>query len=71
MLVLTRRPGEKVFISDDITVTVLEIRGNRIRIGIDAPKQVPIVREELFMEGQTFLSASPLGRQECLPHLEN
>jgi carbon storage regulator len=47
MLVLTRRTGETVHISTDITVTVLEVNGNRIRIGIDAPRQVPIVRGEL------------------------
>ena len=47
MLVLTRKTGESVRISTDITVTVLEVNGNRIRIGIDAPTQIPIVREEL------------------------
>ena len=47
MLVLTRRTGETVHISTDITVTMLEVNGNRIRIGIDAPTQIPIVRGEL------------------------
>ena len=47
MLVLTRRTGETVHISTDITVTVLEVNGNRIRIGIDAPRQIPILRGEL------------------------
>ena len=47
MLVLTRRTGETVHISTNITVTVLEVKGNRIRIGIDAPVRVPIVRGEL------------------------
>jgi len=47
MLVLTRKTGETVRISTDISVTVLEVNGNRIRIGIDAPTQIPIVRGEL------------------------
>jgi carbon storage regulator len=48
MLVLTRRTGETVHISTDIIVTVLGVDGNRIRIGIDAPRQVPVVRGELY-----------------------
>jgi carbon storage regulator len=47
MLVLTRRPGEKVCIGADITVTLVDIKGNRIRLGVDAPAQVSIVRSEL------------------------
>ena len=47
MLVLTRKPGEKVFIGDDIVVAVVEVTGNRVRIGIDAPDHVRILREEL------------------------
>jgi carbon storage regulator len=47
MLVLTRRPGEKVIIRNNITITVLEVTGNKIRVGIDAPEQVRILRAEL------------------------
>ena len=47
MLVLTRKPGEKLFIGSGVTLTVLEVHGNRIRLGIDAPPEVPIVRAEL------------------------
>jgi carbon storage regulator len=47
MLVLTRRTGETVHISTDITITVLQVNGNKIRIGVDAPRQVPILRGEL------------------------
>ena len=47
MLVLTRKGGESVKIGDDITVTVLEDRGRQVRIGIDAPKEVPVHREEV------------------------
>lgn len=47
MLVLSRKPGEKVIIGNGITVTVVEVHGNRVRIGIDAPGNVRILREEL------------------------
>ena len=48
MLVLTRRGGESVRIGDDITVTVLEDRGRQVRIGIHAPNDVPVHREEVY-----------------------
>ena len=48
MLVLTRRGGESVRIGDDITVTVLEDRARQVRIGIDAPNDVPVHREEVY-----------------------
>jgi len=47
MLVLTRRRGESIHIGTEIRVTVLEAHGNRIRIGIDAPRGIPVWREEL------------------------
>lgn len=50
MLVLTRKLNESVRISDDIVVTLLEIRGNRIRLGITAPKDIEITRGELLDE---------------------
>ncbi len=52
MLVLTRRVGESIVIGNDVTVTVLEVRGDQIRIGIDAPKTVPIHREEVYVQVQ-------------------
>lgn len=48
MLILTRRVGESIRIGDDISVTVLSIQGNQIRIGIDAPKDVQVHREEVY-----------------------
>ena len=48
MLVLTRKAGEKIIIADNITVEVLEIQGNRVRIGIQAPQGVTILRQELL-----------------------
>jgi len=50
MLVLSRKPGEQIRIDGNITVTVLGVEGKRIRLGIDAPKEVPILRTELKSE---------------------
>ena len=47
MLVLTRRIGERLFIGDDIKITMLEVHGNQVRIGIEAPQSVHVVREEI------------------------
>ena len=47
MLVLTRKPGEKILIGDDIVITVLDARGDSVRIGIDAPRGVKIQRDEV------------------------
>jgi carbon storage regulator len=51
MLVLMRRVGEKIIIAENITVSVLAIKGNQITIGIDAPPDIPIIREELQKRG--------------------
>ena len=48
MLILTRRVGESVVIGEDVTVTVLGVKGNQVRIGINAPKNVAVHREEIF-----------------------
>ena len=48
MLILTRRAGETVMIGSDITITVLGVKGNQVRIGINAPKDVAVHREEIF-----------------------
>ncbi len=52
MLVLTRRAGESVMIGDDVVVTVLETRGDVVRIGIKAPRSVQVHREEVYQELQ-------------------
>jgi carbon storage regulator len=48
MLILTRRVGETLMIGKDVTVTVLGVKGNQVRIGVNAPKDVPVHREEIF-----------------------
>ena len=48
MLILTRKIGETLMIGDDITVTVLAVKGNQVRVGVNAPKSVAVHREEIY-----------------------
>lgn len=48
MLILTRRVGETLHIGDSVTVTVLEVKGNQVRIGVNAPKHIEVHRAEIF-----------------------
>ena len=52
MLVLTRRINERIIIGDDIIVTVLEVHGDQVRIGIDAPRDIKVFREEVLRRGE-------------------
>lgn len=48
MLVLSRKKNESIVINDDITIVVVEIRGDKVRLGVEAPKEVPVHRREVF-----------------------
>jgi carbon storage regulator len=48
MLVITRKPGERICFGDDITVTVLDVVGSTVRLGIDAPAEIPVYRHEVW-----------------------
>lgn len=50
MLILTRKPGESLYIGDNVKVTVVEIKGNQIRVGIEAPSDLRIYREEIYLQ---------------------
>jgi carbon storage regulator len=65
MLILTRRVGETVMIGNDVTVTVLGVKGNQVRVGINAPKTIAVHREEIYerikreQEGSTGNDGEP------------
>ena len=65
MLILTRRVGESVVIGEDVTVTVLGVKGNQVRIGIQAPGEVPVYREELLQFQSTRTEAEEMAEVVC------
>ncbi len=64
MLILTRRAGETVMVGNDITITVLGVKGNQVRIGINAPKDVAVHREEIYERIQSEKNAQESGQAE-------
>jgi carbon storage regulator len=65
MLVLTRKRNESIVIGDDIEVSVLSVAGEKVRIGIDAPRDIPVFRKEVYLEiQQQRLEAGTSAREE-------
>ena len=65
MLILTRRVGEKLVIGEDVKITVLSVKGNQVRIGIDAPREVSVNREEIYqriLKEKKALNGSEMAR---------
>ena len=64
MLILSRKVNEKVMIGDDITISIIEVRGDQVRIGVDAPKSVKVFRQEVFdaikAENRAAAESTPL-----------
>jgi carbon storage regulator len=68
MLILTRRVGETLMIGDSVTVTVLGVKGNQVRVGITAPKDVAVHREEIFQRiGREGSAAGEAGAERQAP----
>ena len=67
MLIITRRPGEKIMLGDDVVVEVIEVSGSNVRIGIAAPKSVPVYREEIWtaVKEENAAAARLLRRRSC------
>ena len=64
MLVLTRKGNQSIMIGDDIEISVLSIMGEKVRIGIDAPRAVPVFRKEVYLSIQAENSKVPAGSGE-------
>lgn len=67
MLILTRRPGERVVIGEDVLVTVMEISGQTVRLGIAAPDELPIYREEIWLAVKDENRAAAQAAGNALP----
>lgn len=69
MLVLSRKRSEKILISDNIVITVVEIRGDKVRLGIEAPKEIKVDREEVALKRKK-MEPDVVSIEECPPHIQ-
>jgi carbon storage regulator len=67
MLIITRRPGEKIMVGDDVVVEVIEVSGSSVRIGIAAPKSIPVYREEIWEAVEAENQAAAAAEVDQLP----
>jgi carbon storage regulator len=67
MLIITRRPGEKIMLGDDTVIEVIEVSGSSVRIGIDAPRSIPVYREEIWRSVKDENTAAAKTGADALP----
>jgi carbon storage regulator len=67
MLIITRRPGEKIMLGDDTVIEVIEVSGSSVRIGIDAPRSLPVYREEIWRSVKEENAAAAQADPQVLP----
>jgi carbon storage regulator len=68
MLIITRRPGEKIMLGDDTVIEVIEVSGSSVRIGIDAPRSLPVYREEIWRSVKEENAAAAQADPQVLPN---
>jgi carbon storage regulator len=67
VLIITRKPGEKIMLGDDVVIHVMEIVGNSVRVGIQAPRSVPVYREEIWDAVREENRAAAAAARDALP----
>jgi carbon storage regulator len=67
VLIITRRPGEKIMLGDDVVIEVMEVSGSSVRVGIQAPKSVPVYREEIWRSVQEENAAAAAADPDQFP----
>jgi carbon storage regulator len=67
MLIITRRPGEKIMVGDDVVIEVIEVSGSSVRVGIAAPRSIPVYREEIWAAVQAENKAAAASEVDQLP----
>ena len=67
MLIITRKPGEKIMLGDDVVIHVMEIVGNSVRVGIQAPRSLPVYREEIWDAVRAENRAAAAATPDALP----